>query len=428
MRAFSILVASALGLGFFSGCGGGDSPRAVGGAGTEGAEGGSGATSEGIAGDSSEPREGSSGKTGSDDDDDDGTSGSRDCEDGTRGCACYGNDTCDKPYRCEDGVCVGCEDGDEGCSCYGNDTCNGSLKCKAGLCIDEQSSGQGGAPAGTGGDSSDPSGGTAPEGTGGDAPEGSGGTGPEGTGGRTPEGTGGQEQGTGGQVEGTGGQEQGTGGQVEGTGGSTATGCADPLVIDDFEDGDHDACPRLGWTSDWWADGDDYGSASPSIASIQENKDVLSAALDPARGTSQRGLHLEGAGFIDWGIEIGLTFNNPGEEIPQVVDLSQYTGVTFWVRGTGTVQLQVPTVETMPASAGGDCSGEYPYCYDYFKSSVFALGSTWTQRIVRFDSLEKGYLGTSMSVTDQYYILNLLFFAGNAGDTFDLWLDDVAFY
>jgi hypothetical protein len=82
----------------------------------------------------------------------------------------------------------------------------------------------------------------------------------------------------------------------------------------------------------------------------------------------------------------------------------------------------------MPASAGGDCSGDYPYCHDYFDSAVFTLSSTWTQHTVSFSSLEKDYAGTSMSSTDERYILNLLFFVGSSGSTFDLWLDDVAFY
>jgi hypothetical protein len=308
---------------------------------------------------------------------------------------------------------VDCDDGDEGCSCYGNDTCNGDLTCKRGTCVDERPESQGGAPAGTGGGSPEEAGGSSPEGTGGNAPEG-GGSSPEGTGGSSP--------------EGTGGQPEGTGGQVEGTGGSSATGCADPYVIDDFEDGDHDACPRSGWTIDWWADGDDYGSASPALSSIKANKDVLNVAVDTARGTSQRALRLQGYYFDDWGAEIGLTFNNPGEEIPDAVDLTQYSGVTFWTRGTGTVQLQVPTVDTMPASLGGLCSGEYPDCYDYFESGPFTLSSTWTQHAVSFGSLEKSYAGTSMSSSDKQYVLNLLFYVGASGSTFDLWLDDVAFY
>ena len=155
---------------------------------------------------------------------------------------------------------------------------------------------------------------------------------------------------------------------------------------------------------------------------------MLSVAVDPARDTSQRALRLQGYYFDDWGAEIGLTFDNPGEEIPQPVALTEYSGITFWVKGSGTVQLQVPTIDTMRASEGGICSGEYPDCYDYFESSIFTLSSTWTQRTVSFSSLEKGYAGTSMSSTDKQYVLNLFFYVGASGSTFDLWLDDVAFY
>jgi hypothetical protein len=429
MRALGILATLTVGLGSVSGCGGGDSPQVIGGAGAEGtANAGAGGVavrrsgSPGAAGDSNEP-DGSSGATGrrgdDDDDDTDGSSGAGDCEDGSLGCACYGNDTCDKPYLCEKGLCVGCDDGDEGCSCYGNGTCNGDLTCTKGICVDDRAEGQGGA----GGSSSQVAGGSSPEGTGGDAQEGGGGSTPEGTGGSSPEGTGGSSPG------GTGGSSpEGTGGQVEGTGGSAPRGCADPYVIDDFEDGDTDACPRSGWTIDWWADGDDYGSSSPGLSSIAADKDVLSVPLDPIRGTSQRALRFQGCYFDDWGAEIGLTFNNPGEEIPQPVDLSQYSGITFWVKGSGTVELEVPTVETMTPEAGGTCDGEWPDCWDYFRGAVFTLSATWTQHSVAFSSLSKEYYGTSMSSANKQDVLNLLFYVGASGGTFDLWLDDVAFY
>ena len=197
-------------------------------------------------------------------------------------------------------------------------------------------------------------------------------------------------------------------------------------MIDDFEDGDTTACPRSGWTSLWWAHGDDYGTLSPSAASIDADSNVLSVALSPARGSSQRGLHLQGTGFTDWGAEISLVLNNPGEEIPQPVDLSQYEGILFWARGSGMVRLRVSTPEELQPEAGGTCSGEYPDCWDYFASTSVSLGSDWAPYSVGFGSLAKELAGTTMQTTDQESVVHLLFLANST--SFDLWLDDVTFY
>jgi hypothetical protein len=416
MRGLGVVILVAIGIGSFSACGGGDQPLVRGGGGADdpGAEGGRSNSDAGAAGDSKglageRPSDDSgAGRSGGDDDD----TGA--CVNGTLGCPCYGNDTCNGLLRCEDGICRDCSDGDEGCSCYGNDTCNGELTCESGICVDETGSAAGGAAPDAGGSSGVEAGGRLPEGTGGSLPEGTGGSLPEGTGGSLPEGTGGS-------------LPEGTGGSLpEGTGGGAAVGCGDPLMIDDFEDGDTDACPRSGWTSDWWAHGDDYGSLSPSPAAIEANKDVLSVPLSPARGTSQRGLHLQGTGFTDWGAEISLVLDNPGEQIPQPVDLSQYEGVGFWARGSGTVRLRVPTPETLQPEAGGTCSGEYPDCWDYFAGTSVSLASDWVQYSVSFGSLQKDWAGTSMQPADQENVVFLLF-SSDSG-SFDLWLDDVTFY
>ena len=69
------------------------------------------------------------------------SSPSTECEgqQGTQGCACYGNGTCNGGLTCESGVCevpVSCEDGSQGCACYGNGTCDDGLTCIVDVCRD----------------------------------------------------------------------------------------------------------------------------------------------------------------------------------------------------------------------------------------------------------------------------------------------------
>jgi len=430
MQRLRIVGLLALGVGFVASCGGGDTTGSSGGSGAVGT-GGADAEDEGDAGSGGD--EGAAGNssalagaagestpggetTGGADAETGGASGAGgDCAPGSLSCPCYGNDTCDAPLRCEDGTCRPCEDGTLGCPCYGNGTCNAGLTCEDDVCAPEEAGGTGGT-TGTGGQATTggaTTGGTEDPGSGG-APDGGTGGGTGGAGGNPAGGTGGQAQAG----------APATGGAA-GSGGATmcASTCSDPNVIDDFEDGDIIACPRQNWTIDWWTDGDEYGYSVPTI----ETKEELAVTLDTPRDTSCGALHLEGYGFSDWGVEIGLTFNNPTKEMPLPVDLSAYQGVAFWVRGTGSVQVQLPTIDTLPPEAGGVCSGEWPDCWDYFESGFITLTSTWTRHEIDFASLANEYEGATPTATDLRYVLNLFFYL-SIDTTFDLWLDDVSFY
>lgn len=60
------------------------------------------------------------------------TSESGACPDGSAGCPCYGNSTCDADLVCSPaGICQpeDCPEGTQGCPCYGNASCNAGLEC-----------------------------------------------------------------------------------------------------------------------------------------------------------------------------------------------------------------------------------------------------------------------------------------------------------
>ncbi len=69
------------------------------------------------------------------------------CPEGSSGCPCYGNGTCDSALECVDGACLdpGCVEGTEDCPCYANGTCNAELECtELQVCKPDASTGTGG--------------------------------------------------------------------------------------------------------------------------------------------------------------------------------------------------------------------------------------------------------------------------------------------
>jgi hypothetical protein len=59
------------------------------------------------------------------------------CPEGSPGCPCYGNSSCDGELVCTGGYCLDpdCTEGTENCPCYPNSTCNGDLVCEpSGIC------------------------------------------------------------------------------------------------------------------------------------------------------------------------------------------------------------------------------------------------------------------------------------------------------
>jgi hypothetical protein len=203
-------------------------------------------------------------------------------------------------------------------------------------------------------------------------------------------------------------------------GGVCGAGCTDSASLDDFEDGDLVACPRAGWDTGWWLATDGLGTLT---APLDGTRQGLPSGLMPSRGTSCHGLHVAGAGFSSWGVNVGLTFNNPDDTVPRPVSLAGATGISFWLRGSGKLHLLISTSDTDPPENGGTCSGS---CKQYFtESSYAAIPSEWTKRTILFSSLYSGTVGRYMSASDVQKVL-FIAFASETSSAFDLWLDDIA--
>jgi hypothetical protein len=133
------------------------------------------------------------------------------------------------------------------------------------------------------------------------------------------------------------------------------------------------------------------------------------------------------------------------------VDLSAYSGITFWAKGdpTGARTLQVGFLDSNTDPRGGICnytdSNSRASCYNAFSKNV-ALTETFAQYTVDFASLQQdpawGYRPDS-GIVDRQHVYGLAFqvnapfcytnemCVGDGGSppayTFDIWIDDLYF-
>jgi hypothetical protein len=223
-------------------------------------------------------------------------------------------------------------------------------------------------------------------------------------------------------------------GDASGSGG--AAGAADagapsvpgpPLrvLVDDFEDGDEVSLPVLGGQGVWYVVNDGSGLQFPSPCTLP------SLLSEPERG-SERAMRTYGQGFLSQpgGYSlIGLSVRSGAPACDQAIDASNYQGVEFWARGSGTVRFFIGTVATNPVVDAGTCPGN---CYDAHGSAVI-LSDDWQVFRVSFAELTQEGWGYPAAF-DPSKILGLQWSAKLApfdftpAACFDFWIDDVAFY
>lgn len=289
---------------------------------------------------------------------------------------------------------------------------------------------------------------------------GNGGTGVGGAGGATG-GSGGATGGTG-----TGGASGGVGGDgtagvitagvLNSTGGTmaaslcgTAVGAAGDKLIDDLEDGDNTigngmGAPvppaRVGY---WFTYNSNPNTCTPlNMASCPCKQspppDPLGLipfppAANPGNG-SMFAAHTSGTGCTVWGAGIGLDFNNCNTK-SNAYDVSAYSGLSFQYKSTTPLRVLVGTVPNLPTSEGGQCGGSD--CHNHHGKN-FAAASAWTTGTITWAELSGSQqIGTPPANPQTYgemrpfapaQVINLEFQVDNqAGNNFDLWVDDVTF-
>jgi hypothetical protein len=189
--------------------------------------------------------------------------------------------------------------------------------------------------------------------------------------------------------------------------------CGDSQMIDDLEDGDGSICTTNGRQGAWFGFGDGTSGT---------NSFVPNASTNGTRGASQRAVHFSGSGYTAWGAITGFNLDSDGVS-RKTYDATGTGGVTFWMKSDSPVDVQFPTVATTVVGEGGTCVDGGPDCNAHFQFSITAPAAGWTQYRVPFTALRQFGAAT----WNPAELLGIQFHVGN-GDSFDFWLDDLAFY
>lgn len=189
-------------------------------------------------------------------------------------------------------------------------------------------------------------------------------------------------------------------------------------LIDDLEG----AFPHLpevaGRNGAWFAVHDDSnGQLLPAQA----------MALQPARDDSHFAAKLSGAGFTDWGAQLGVSLRAPAA----AYDASGTCGVRFLAKGSGSGwSLLISDRASVPQ--GGMCDanawGSPSACYR-FVGKHFDVGADWQEVEIRFDDLKLVADPESARTLDKTALYDIIFnfYSGGEGKPFELLVDDLSF-
>lgn len=184
----------------------------------------------------------------------------------------------------------------------------------------------------------------------------------------------------------------GTGGTGAVTGESGAAGtptATDPLLIDDFEDGNTQCVATSGF---WYLVSDTTG--------VQE------MTFDVAPDWPTQALHLRGGGFSQWGTALGLDIAGSDP----VFDATAYSELRFYARAEpgSTTDIEVHILES-----------------DLHFSAKVPLTGQWSEFVLPFGRM-LSTAGDPTRPLDPAAISAIQFFVLSDAE-FDYWLDDVVF-
>ncbi|WP_437964597.1 CIA30 family protein [Sorangium sp. So ce260] len=200
-------------------------------------------------------------------------------------------------------------------------------------------------------------------------------------------------------------------------------------MIDDMEDNDNAILAKGGRVGYWYTFNDGTAGATqdppPDPEGTGETPFTMTA-LDPARGQSTTAARSWGSGFEGWGIGFGFDLSSV-EGAKAVYDASAYTGITFWAKvGAGSsTAASVLISDASTDAVGGACTDE---C-DAWQKQLASISEEWQQFTIPFADLKQGGWGTPAATEqiDAAKLYSIQFQVGEAA-TFDLYIDDLAFY
>jgi hypothetical protein len=98
--------------------------------------------------------------------------------------------------------------------------------------------------------------------------------------------------------------------------------------------------------------GSDVQTPPPNVAPTRPDP------IQPPRGSSAYAMHTYGtfSNFLGLGCSLNGTLSGT-PEIPSAYDVSAYTGISFYAKGTPlSIQVIVATTDDVPAAYGGTCN------------------------------------------------------------------------
>lgn len=154
--------------------------------------------------------------------------------------------------------------------------------------------------------------------------------------------------------------------------------------------------PRAGWRlGNWFLTSDGV-------------YDVELSPFAPARDGSMQARRVSGSGFAS-GVVLWAELDHP---LHRPVDLSAYSGITFWARLESKSGVLAVAAENEPGRAVmAEGRDTLPVVVS------LDVGPDWQQFTLPFDELFQG----------EPQAASIDFFAGAGGEAFELWIDDLAF-
>jgi hypothetical protein len=213
----------------------------------------------------------------------------------------------------------------------------------------------------------------------------------------------------------------GSGSSSGNSSGSSSSGGSELKLtsIDDMEDMNGSI---LSMGGAWYTYNDETMGATQTPVGMP----FVMAKVPKANGTSQYAANSTGSGFTTWGAGFGFDLNNDGVT-KKGFDGSQYTGITFWALagtgGTTNIRFNVGDSQTTPEA--GNCAAGM--CSDDFGANV-TLSADWQQFTFRFADMKAvNWSKANLTAIDKaglYYV----HFQASQNTTFDIWIDDIAFF
>ncbi len=191
-------------------------------------------------------------------------------------------------------------------------------------------------------------------------------------------------------------------------------------AIDDFEDGNSVALPETGREGYWFTVHD------TTTGSIDPDTDFV-PAVGGANDT-QRAAHVQASGYSEWGalFEVGLTYLSEGVHCPY--NAANFSGVRFYLRGSGNIRVALVTPATQDKEYGGTCDpAKGMICYDVHTTTPLALSDRWTLYEVPWASFKQRGFGTPAAL-DHDALMGVQFAFDSPELPVDFWLDEVSFW